>query len=106
VALAPTALRARTVIPITPRSSAEAPASSSASPLKNRVLVSIENDLGNRCVDIFVRPDQRFGFEEFRSDVEDGGKWHNLGRYAQLVFASEEEALRAASQRVIWMARG
>jgi hypothetical protein len=72
--------------------------------MKSRVLASIENDLGNRCVDIFVRPDQTFGFEEYRSDVEDGGEWHNLARYAQLVFASEDDALCAASQRVIWLA--
>jgi len=33
------------------------------------VLESIENQGHNRCVDIFVRPDGSFGFEEFRRDT-------------------------------------
>jgi len=36
---------------------------------KNLVLRSIESDLGNLCVDIFLRPDGTYGFEEFRRDA-------------------------------------
>jgi hypothetical protein len=39
------------------------------------VLESIENDAHDRCVDLFLRPDGSFGFEEFRRDVEDAGAW-------------------------------
>ena len=35
------------------------------------VIVSINADDGWRCVDIFQRLDQSFGFDEFRRDVED-----------------------------------
>jgi hypothetical protein len=38
----------------------------------NRVLRSIETDDAARCVDLFVRPDGTFGFEEYRRDIEDG----------------------------------
>jgi hypothetical protein len=34
------------------------------------VLTSLENSHGDRCVDLFRRPDASFGFEEFRRDVE------------------------------------
>ena len=37
------------------------------------VLDSIENREHDRCVDLFRRQDDTFGFEEFRRDVEDGG---------------------------------
>jgi hypothetical protein len=39
------------------------------------VLASLENPEANRCVDLFVRPDQTHGFEEFRRDPEDSGAW-------------------------------
>jgi hypothetical protein len=39
------------------------------------VFVSIENPEHDRCVDFFSRPEGRYGFEEFRRDVEDGGQW-------------------------------
>jgi hypothetical protein len=41
--------------------------------MKNRVLASLENLYGDRCVDVYVRADGSFGFEEFRRDPEDCG---------------------------------
>ena len=37
------------------------------------VLESRENAEGNRRVDLFVRPDNTYGFEEFRREPEDAG---------------------------------
>ncbi len=37
------------------------------------VFVSVEHE-DNRCVYFFSRPDGNFGFEEFRRDMEDGGR--------------------------------
>ena len=40
-----------------------------------KVLASPSTASVDRCVDIFLRPDGTFGFEEFRRDPEDGGVW-------------------------------
>jgi hypothetical protein len=37
------------------------------------VLASRENAEADRCIDIFVRGDGTFGFEEYRRDPEDAG---------------------------------
>ena len=71
--------------------------------MSDRVLASLENPGGDRCVDVFVRADRSFGFEEFRRDPEDGGIWQRLGKYSQLAFASEEEALACARSYVAWL---
>ncbi|SEI42948.1 hypothetical protein SAMN03159495_0170 [Pseudomonas sp. NFR16] len=65
------------------------------------VLDSIENDERNRCVDIFVRADGSYGFEEFRFDPEDGG-WVKTRYYADQRYASVEEVNLAAGQRIAW----
>jgi len=71
--------------------------------LKNKVLKSVENEHGDRCVDIFLRPDGTFGFEECRRDPEDGGRWYPLHRYGSQVFRSEEDALAQARNYVEWL---
>ncbi len=55
------------------------------------VLASLENPEANRCVDLFVRPDQSHGFEEFRRDPEDSGAWTPVQYYSGLRFSSKEE---------------
>ena len=37
----------------------------------NKVMKSINGHDDSICVDIFLRPDGTFGFEEYRRDVED-----------------------------------
>ena len=69
----------------------------------NKVLRSIETDEGDRCVDIFVRPDGTFGFEEFRRDVEDGRGWFPIGYYGNGVYESEAAALDRALSAVAWL---
>jgi len=67
------------------------------------VLTSLENSSGDHCVDIFVRTDGTFGFEEYRRDPEDVSGWFSLHRYSHQVFATAEDALAEAKSRVAWM---
>ncbi len=67
------------------------------------VLESIETTDASRCVDIFARGDDTFGFEEFRRDPEDRGRWTGIGYFSVLSFASPREALEAARDRLAWL---
>lgn len=69
-----------------------------------RVVDSINNVTGDHCVDIFVREDGSFGFEEFRRDHEDQRGWFSLQRYSTQRFASLDAALRQARVSVAWLA--
>ena len=71
--------------------------------VKPRVVDSIQNREADYCVDIFVRDDGTFGFDEYRRDAEDGRGWFCLDRYSQLVFASAADALADARARVAWL---
>ena len=68
-----------------------------------KVITSLENSTGDRCVDIFVRADGTYGFEEYRRDHEDGRGWFPLHYYSSQVFDTEEEALAQAKSTVAWM---
>ena len=70
---------------------------------KNKVLRSVEVDSGNRCVDIFLRPDGPAGFEEYRGDIEGGRGWFPIGFHAAHVYATEAAALDAALKAVSWL---
>ena len=72
-------------------------------PASVKVLTSIEDSPGNHCVDIFVRADGTFGFEEYRRDPEDVSGWFSLHRYSHQVFSTAEAALAEAKSRVEWM---
>jgi hypothetical protein len=71
--------------------------------MKPRVCASIDNPAGDHCVDIFVRDDGTYGFEEYRRDVEDLAGWFPLNRHAGQVFATEALALSQAKARVPWL---
>jgi len=73
---------------------------------ENKVRRSIETTDGGRCVDIFLRPDGSFGFEEFRRDTEDKRGWFPIGVYGARSFASEDAALADAVTSVSWLADG
>lgn len=68
-----------------------------------KVLKSIEINTGDYCVDIFVKEDGSFGFEEFRRDSEDMGRWTGINYYSTLSFEDEEQALKEALKRVVWL---
>jgi len=67
------------------------------------VFVSVENLDHDRCVDIFSRPDGSYGFEEFRRDVEDGGRWTPVQYFSGVAYMSSAEALDTAERCVPWL---
>jgi hypothetical protein len=67
------------------------------------VVESVENPQHDRCVDVFMRPDGSFGFEEFRRDAEDAGAWTPISYFFGLRYASKGEALAAAAQHAAWL---
>lgn len=69
----------------------------------NKVLRSINTSDGAVCVDIFVRSDESFGFEEYRRDVEDGRGWFPIGFHGHRRFSSQAEAEAAAMAAVGWL---
>jgi hypothetical protein len=68
-----------------------------------KVLASPSTASVDRCVDVFLRPDGTFGFEEFRRDPEDRGAWTPVAYYSGQEYTSEQEAFAAARQRVPWL---
>lgn len=68
-----------------------------------KVLESLQTFDGFRCVDIFVRANGTFGFEEFRRDPEDMGSWTALGRRSSHEYPSERRALEGARDAVSWL---
>ena len=64
---------------------------------------SFENDLEDRCVDFFVRNDGTFGFEEYRRDHEEGGRWSKVGQFSGTHFSSLEAAKTSAKYLVPWL---
>jgi len=71
---------------------------------KNKVMRSINLRGENICVDVFLRPDGSFGFDEFRRDPEDTRGWYSIGHYGHQIFADEESAFRRAKETVHWLA--
>ena len=68
------------------------------------ILASYETQEHNRCVDVFARLDDTFGFEEFRRDPEDMGAWTPVAYYSGREFQSEDDAVAAARATVPWLA--
>ena len=67
------------------------------------VLASPSTPAVDRCVDIFVRPDGTFGFEEFRRDPEDMGAWTPIAYHSTREFDTQADALSAARDTVSWL---
>jgi len=57
-----------------------------------------------RCVDVFLRPDGTFGFEEYRRDPEDMGTWTSVHHFSGARYASRGAAADAARRAVPWAA--
>ena len=70
----------------------------------NKVMQSINGHDDATCVDIFVRPDGTFGFEEYRRDVEDTRGWFPIGHYSTQAFSTKRDALEAAKSKINWLA--
>ena len=69
---------------------------------RNLVIQSIETADGDRCVDIFVRPDGSFGFEGYRRDKEDTSGWFPVTQFGDQRFSTLADALETASRHFPW----
>ena len=67
------------------------------------VIESIETSDGDRCVDIFRRADNTYGFEAYRRDLEDPNGWFPIGRHRFTNYDTEAEARTAAKHRISWL---
>jgi hypothetical protein len=67
------------------------------------VLTSIESDDRSLCVDLFEDPDGGFGFEQFRADPEDGGRWTPISGYAASRYATPAAAADRARALIGWL---
>ena len=67
------------------------------------VITSHQTSEGNRCVDIFSRPDGTFGFEEFRRDPEDMGVWTPVSYFSGREYSTENDAVVEAVRLVPWL---
>ena len=70
----------------------------------NSVIRSVNLTGDAICVDIFRRPDGRFGFNEFRRDPEDTRGWYSIGHFSERRFDSAEAAMQDAVTQVHWLA--
>ena len=72
--------------------------------MKKKVVVrSINNFDKSRCIDIFKREDNSFGYEEYRRDLESNEGWYKVGFLEQLIFTNEEEAYTNACKNIMWL---
>ncbi len=68
------------------------------------VVRSINNDDNTRCVDIFRRKDDSFGFEEYRLDPETNEGWYKIGFFEESTFfTSAIEAYDSACEKIRWL---
>jgi len=71
--------------------------------MKPLVLASIEDETGDRCVDIIRLNDGQFAYRECRRDPEDGHGWRYLSNAPPPTFDSEVAAREAAIRDIGWM---
>ena len=69
----------------------------------NKVIRSINLDGETICVDVFLRPDGTYGFDEFRRDPEDGRGWYSIGHFGSASFPTFDEALSEVKAKVSWL---
>lgn len=70
----------------------------------NKVVRSINLDGEAICVDIFLRADGTYGFDDFRRDPEDGRGWYGIGPHGAASFGTFEQALAETKVKVHWLA--
>lgn len=69
---------------------------------KPRVLASLEDQTGQRCVDILVYPDG-FGWVECRRDPEDSFGWRRQRPDTGPAFETEADARKDARANLGWV---
>ncbi|MEL6959308.1 MAG: hypothetical protein AAGL89_10200 [Pseudomonadota bacterium] len=73
------------------------------SPAKPAVVASLEDDTGERCVDILRHPDGHFTYAECRRDPEDSHGWRRLSNAEGPTFHTEFAAYNAALKDIGWL---
>jgi hypothetical protein len=73
--------------------------------MPDRVIASFESLEKDHCVDLFVRDDGTYGFEEWRREPEDPGKWYRARYYAAQVYAQPQQAFEEARRAVEWLSQ-
>ncbi len=69
--------------------------------MKNKVLKSYNNEDESTCVDIFVRSDGSWGFEQYRRDFEEG-RWFPISNYGSQSYPDEANARQEAAREIPW----
>ena len=67
------------------------------------VIDTLHNRDADRCVKIIRQPDGGFGFQEFRRDPEDAGRWTLVSETPTGHLATKAQALEAAWAGVAWL---
>jgi hypothetical protein len=66
------------------------------------VMATLHNEDADRCVKIMKRPDGTFGFQEFRREPEDAGRWTLVRDSRGSVYATQGQAVAAARDGIAW----
>jgi hypothetical protein len=67
------------------------------------VVATLHNRDADRCVKIIRQPNGTFGFQEFRREPEDAGRWSLVSDTPAANLATREQALDAACGQVDWL---
>lgn len=70
---------------------------------KPLVVASLEDDTGDRCVDILQHPEGHFTYAECRRDPEDSHGWRRLSAAEGPAFKTQFAAYSAALKAVPWL---
>tara|TARA_A100001391_G_scaffold42748_1_gene24840 strand:- start:538 stop:786 length:249 start_codon:yes stop_codon:yes gene_type:complete len=65
---------------------------------------SINDESGQRCVDLVQSGDAAWHWQECRRDPEDAHGWRIVTRVPDASYGSLEEAARAAQDAIAWLA--
>lgn len=71
--------------------------------VKPVVVASLEDDTGDRCVDILRHAEDHYTFAECRRDPEDSHGWRRLSDVDGPAFPTESAAYLAALKAVPWL---
>lgn len=69
------------------------------------MLLSVASEDHSLCVDFFEDVSGAFGFEHFRAEPEDAGRWTATGGFGSSRFATPIEAVAAAKESVYWLSQ-
>ena len=71
--------------------------------MASNVVDTVHNRDADRCVKIIRQPDGTFGFQEFRREPEDAGRWTLVSEGSRGAHATEAQALAAARADLAWL---